>query len=231
MPRKIRKGKDSSRFALRARRPAASVGGALPAAPPPPATQTAPGPGSEVVLHCLTKPNAVAKNSSLQRHRLRRVRIRSESPIGLNRRGCSDWSDCARHRLGLYFHLLAHNQNVHAEDIVEFLRNLRRQIQRPLAVVWDRINIHDKPLVGRNNLARNPSIRTHRLPAYAPELNPDEGVWSYTKFARLANFAPTDVHELRHAVESELEDLRDRKELLASFIRHSGLPLRGGAIH
>ena len=136
-----------------------------------------------------------------------------------------------RHRLGLYFHLLAHNRNVHAEDIVEFLRSLRRQIQRPLEVIWDRINIHDKSRVVRKYLARNPSIHTHPLPAYAPELNPDEGVWGHTKHARLSNFAAADVHELRKVVRAELEDLRERKDLLASFVMHSGLPVRGKGIY
>jgi len=136
-----------------------------------------------------------------------------------------------RHRLGLCFELLEHNRNVHAEDIVAFLRSLRRQIQRPLDIVWDRINIHDKSRVVRNFLTRNPSIQTHRLPAYAPELNPDEGVWNYTKFTRLCNFAATDIHDLRATIQTELEDLRRRKDKLAALIRHSKLPLLGARIH
>jgi len=130
-----------------------------------------------------------------------------------------------RRRLGLYFHLLDTNRNVRADDVVEFLRHLRRQIQRPLDVIWDRCNIHDKALSVRKHLARNVNVRTHRLPAYAPELNPDEGVWNHTKFARLANFAAADAHELRWAVHRELDRLRGRKDLLASFVRHSGLPI------
>jgi len=136
-----------------------------------------------------------------------------------------------RHRLGLYFQLLEDNRNAHAEDIVKFLRLLRRQIQRPLAVIWDRINIHDHSRHVRQYLARNHHIRTHRLPAYAPELNPDEGVWNHTKFARLANFAARDVDDLRRAVTAELERLRYRKDLLAGFVRHSGLPIVIGDIH
>jgi len=136
-----------------------------------------------------------------------------------------------RHRLGLYFQLLEHNRNVHAEDIVSFLRNLRRQIQRPLDVIWDRINIHDNSRVVRKFLTRNPNIQTHRLPAYAPELNPDEGVWNHTKFSRLCNFAASDIHDLRATIQTELGDLRRRKDLLASFIRHSGLPMLAACIH
>jgi transposase len=136
-----------------------------------------------------------------------------------------------RHRLGLYFSLLPENTNVRSEDIIDFLRLLRRQIQRPLEVIWDRINIHDNSRQVRRYLARNRHLRTHRLPAYAPELNPDEGVWNHIKLARLANFAAVDVHDLRNTVHSELEGLRTRKNLLASFVRHSGLPLSVGDIY
>ena len=129
-------------------------------------------------------------------------------------------------RLGLYFRLLEDGRNVRAEDIVEFLRLLRRQIQRPLDVIWDRINIHDNSRVVQHYLSQNRHVQTHRLPAYAPELNPDEGVWNHTKFARLSNYAAADVNELRRTVYGELERLRKRSDLLRSFVRHSGLPVR-----
>src|SRR5262249_9199141 len=45
-----------------------------------------------------------------------------------------------RNRLGLYFKLLDDNRNAKAPDIVEFLRLIDRQLQRPLTIIWDRIN-------------------------------------------------------------------------------------------
>jgi transposase len=135
-----------------------------------------------------------------------------------------------RNRLGLYFKLLGDNKNAKAEDIVDFLRLIERQLQRPLTIIWDRINIHDRASLVKAYLRRHKRIKTCRLPAYAPELNPDEGVWNHTKYARLANFAPTDRKELRKTVEQELRRLRRRKDLLASFIRHTKLPMGSGAI-
>ncbi len=129
-----------------------------------------------------------------------------------------------RQRLGLYFQLLADNQNVRAPQVLEFLRLLRRQLRRPLTIIWDRSNVHRAKIVSEF-LAKNPRIVTKHFPAYAPELNPDEGVWGYTKFARLANRAAADCADLRHALITELSRLRKRPDLLASFIRHSRLPL------
>jgi transposase len=130
------------------------------------------------------------------------------------------------HRLGLYFRLLPDDENVHAEDMVEFLKLLKRHLRGPMTVVWDRSNTHDRAKVVRAYLAKHPEIKTERFPGYAPELNPDEGVWDHTKYARLPNFAPVDVKHLRRRLRHELRRLKQRPDLLASFIEHSGLPLR-----
>lgn len=134
-----------------------------------------------------------------------------------------------RRRLGLYFRLLPDNTNARAEDIVGFLKLLDRHLRRPLSIIWDRINIHDASTKVKAFLSRRCHIETHQLPAYAPELNADEGVWNHTKYARLANYAPADKDDLRSTLYHELGCLRSRKDLLASFIAHTRLPvgLRG----
>jgi transposase len=64
-----------------------------------------------------------------------------------------------------------------------------------------------------------------RLPAYAPELNPDELVWSWTKYGRPANLAAENTDVLWDAVVDELIYLHEHRDLLASFIVRTGLPL------
>jgi transposase len=98
--------------------------------------------------------------------------------------------------LNLHFHLLPDNTNIHAEHVVAYLRNLKAQIGGPLTVVWDGSWIHDRSRLVRAFLAEHPEIQTARLPAYAPEL----------------------ITEFKYA--------REHPELLASFIKGSGLPLR-----
>jgi len=132
----------------------------------------------------------------------------------------------SRKRVGLYFRLLPDDINVHGEDTVEFLRELRRQLPVPMTVLWDRGNVHDRSKAVRAFLAENPAIETERFPGYAPETNPDEGVWGYTKYGRLANFAPEDTAALRAALVAELERLHRRPKLLGSFIRHAKVPIR-----
>jgi len=131
-----------------------------------------------------------------------------------------------RRRLGLYFHLLPDDANTHAADIVAFLRKLGRHIPGSMTVLWDRANIHDWSRRVRAYLAEHPKVKTEKLPAYAPETNPDEMVWQHTKHGRLANFAPQDTAELRSALIEEFHRIHRKPELLAAFIRHAGVPVR-----
>jgi transposase len=131
-----------------------------------------------------------------------------------------------RRRLGLYFRLLPDDENVHGENTVAFLSQLKRHIPGPMTILWDRGNVHDRSKVVRAFLAKHPEIRAEKFPGYAPELNPDELVWGHTKYARLANFTTADTAELRRVLLEELERLDQQPELLATFIRHAGVRLR-----
>jgi transposase len=131
-----------------------------------------------------------------------------------------------RRRLGLHFRLLPDDTNVTGDRMVEFLRDLRRQLPCPMRIVWDRGNVHDRCKAVRAFLAEHPSIRTEQFPPYTPEANPDEGVWQHTKHGRLANFTPGGTAELREAVTAELTRLRRSPKLLAAFLRHAKIPIR-----
>src|SRR5262249_51161385 len=80
----------------------------------------------------------------------------------------------------LHFQLLQHN--VRGEDVVGYLRELKRKLRRPLTVLWDGSQVHSKSRLVRAFLAKHPEIIVEDLPAYAPELNPDELVWSWSKY-------------------------------------------------
>jgi transposase len=129
-----------------------------------------------------------------------------------------------RHLPGLVFQLLPDKENFHGEEVVAFLKLLRRQWRR-FTVVWDRSQIHSRSKVVRAYLAGHPEVVVEDLPGYAPELNPDELVWCWTKYGRLSNYAAPDLRELRDRVENELGDLREHPYRLLDFIDHTELPL------
>ncbi len=129
-------------------------------------------------------------------------------------------------RLNLHFHLLPDDETVTAEDTVAFLRQLKQDLGAPFTVIWDRSTTHDKSLLVRAFLATHPEIVTEKFPGYAPDLNPDELVWSYTKYGRMANLGADDLAALRLRLICELIELRHSPALLKSFINHVNLPLR-----
>lgn len=127
--------------------------------------------------------------------------------------------------LNLYFDLLPDNTNVHGEDVVGYLRKLRAHLGGPMTILWDGSRVHDPSAAVQAYLARHPDIRTERIPAYAPELNPAELVWAWTKYSRLGNLAADDTASLRDYIETELAYLRRHPKLLASFIEKTELSL------
>jgi transposase len=131
-----------------------------------------------------------------------------------------------RQRLGLYFQLLPKNINATAVETVDFLRHLKATLGGPLTVVWDRHSIHRKAGMVRAYLAQHPEIVAEDFPGYAPELNPDEQVWNWTKNSRLANRPADDADWLSDQLVEVLTELQQRPDLLAAFIDHSGLQLK-----
>jgi transposase len=136
---------------------------------------------------------------------------------------CVTLSPQARH-VGLYFGLWR-NHNVHGEEVVEFLEYLTHQLPGEWTVVWDRNNIHSKSKVVKAWLAIHPKVVVEDFPAYDPDANPDEWVWSWAKYGKLCNLCPADVEVLFDAVLHGLKELKQQPHLLASFVMDAGVPL------
>jgi DDE superfamily endonuclease len=131
-----------------------------------------------------------------------------------------------RRRPNLYFRLLPDNANAHGEDTVAFLARLRSEIKGPMTILWDRSKIHGRSSVVKAYLSKHPEIVTGDFPGYAPDADPDEGVWGWAKYHRLPNYAAESTTGLRSRLWDELSVLKKRPDLLASFIRHAEVPLR-----
>lgn len=134
-----------------------------------------------------------------------------------------------RRRVGLAYQMLADNANYRGGSIVRFVTAVRARLATPMVVVWDRIPVHSCASV-EEYLSTQADVTSELFPPYAPEINPADGVWRYIKQARLANYTPPSLEVLRSAVTAELESLRDRVDLLESFIRFTRLPIELGSV-
>jgi transposase len=108
--------------------------------------------------------------------------------------------------------------------IVDFLRQVLRQIPGTLLVIWDGAPIHRCRAV-KDCLAAGAAARLHleQLPGYAPDLNPDEGVWNLLTRAELSNRRCQDLAELRWELGLAIRRLRRTPQRLAACFRQCGL--------
>jgi hypothetical protein len=79
-------------------------------------------------------------------------------------------------------------------------------------------------MCGSAGPALGDAVAVIQLPAYAPDLNPTEGVWSHIKRS-LGNLAVTGVEHLAAVVKNRLKRVQYRPDLLDSFLSHTGLTL------
>ena len=92
-------------------------------------------------------------------------------------------------------------------------------------MLWDGLPAHRSKLM-RAWLRRQRSwLVVERLPGYAPELNPVEGLWSNLKGVELANLAGDTIGEVTAAAERGIQRIRGTHHLAYSFLRHCGLSL------
>lgn len=123
-------------------------------------------------------------------------------------------------RLGLYYQL--YFDNIGQEEVCMFLRGLLRHLRGPVIVLLDNSSTHQgEPL--QRLLRQHSRLHLEHFPSYAPELNPDEGVWSLAKRA-LANSCPNDLEELVEDVIDSINNVRSSRQKLRGCIVQSDLP-------
>jgi transposase len=110
-----------------------------------------------------------------------------------------------------------------AAAVVGFLRVLLRKISGNLVVIWDGSPIHRGHEI-KDFLKRGAAKRLHleQLPGYAPDLNPDEGIWNYLKRVELGNVCCANLDQLQRKLIQAKERLRHKKEIIKSCSRQCG---------
>jgi transposase len=110
--------------------------------------------------------------------------------------------------------------------IVRFLQHLLQHVPGKLLVLWDGAPIHRSQPV-KEFLASGAAARLHLepLPAYAPDLNPDEGIWRYLKRVELRNVCCTELWEVAYELRLAVRRLRRKAAVLRACFAQAGCPL------
>jgi transposase len=114
--------------------------------------------------------------------------------------------------------------SVNSEALIETLEHVQRKIPGKIILVWDRASIHLSKIT-KAYLQRHPEILVEQLPAYAPQLNPEEYCHGNVK-QRLKNARPESKEEIRSLLDRGFARLRHRPDLLLGFFHNAGLSVR-----
>lgn len=111
-------------------------------------------------------------------------------------------------------------------DFRDLLVRTRAQLGGPIVLVWDNLRIHlTAPL--REFIAANADWFTvFQLPSYAPDLNPQEGIWSVVK-RDIGNLAAADLSQITRAVKCRLKQIQYRPDLVDGCLAGTGLVIDG----
>ena len=122
----------------------------------------------------------------------------------------------------LYFHCQDHAIN--SEDVVTFLEHLLREVPGHLVIVWDGSPIHRSRVI-KEFLANGAAPRLHleRLPAYAPELNPDAGIWQQLKGVEMRNLCCFNLPHLRKEIRNAVKRVRRKPRIIQGCFAGAGL--------
>ncbi len=124
---------------------------------------------------------------------------------------------------------LAFHQHPDAYDtdsLIGALEQLRRFLGGQKAtLLWDGLPAHRSRVMHAWLRRQRSWLVVEPLPAYAPELNPVEALWSNLKGVELANLAGDTLGEVIAAAERGIQRIRNTHHLAYSFLRHCGLSL------
>jgi transposase len=89
--------------------------------------------------------------------------------------------------------------------------------------LWDRLPAHRSRALRAWLATQRSWLVVERLPAYAPKLNPTEGLWSSLKAVELANLPCPTLAEVIDQAHRGIERVRGTPRLAYSFLRRTGL--------
>ena len=109
---------------------------------------------------------------------------------------------------------------LNGESFVELLKKLMHRRKKPLRLVLDGLPAHKTKAVKTYVASTQGRLTVHILPGYAPELNPDERVWSHAKRTGNTRRPLQQGEKLEPRMAAQLAEIGNNPKLVRSFFRH-----------
>lgn len=109
-------------------------------------------------------------------------------------------------------------------DFRDLIVRARTQLGGPVVLVWDNVRLHLTAGMREFIAANADWLTVFQLPTYAPDLNPQEGMWSMIK-RDIGNLAAADLTQITTAVKRRLKKIQYRSDLVDGCLAATGLTL------
>jgi transposase len=111
---------------------------------------------------------------------------------------------------------------IDSAKVICAVRYFQRRFGRRLLLVWDRLNAHRSAVTRQFLAAQAHAVAVAYLPAYAPELNPEEQCNAWVK-RTLENALPNSVDDLAALARRGFRRLQRHPAMIVTFFHHAGL--------
>ena len=118
------------------------------------------------------------------------------------------------------FWFATYQGGLNGESFVELLKKLMHRRKKPLHLILDGLPAHKTKVVKTHVISTQGRLTLHFLPGYAPELNPDELVWSYAKRTGNARRPLQKGEKLELRISAQLAEIANNPKLVRSFFKH-----------
>jgi transposase len=115
------------------------------------------------------------------------------------------------------FWAVTYDGKLNAESFIVFLEDFMKGRTEKVFLVIDGHPAHTAKAVERYVKSLGGRLELHRLPTYAPDLNPDEFLWSHMKTNGVSKKPLKQNESLRNRVEEDLLQIKANPELVRSF--------------
>ena len=129
------------------------------------------------------------------------------------------------YRLRIHRGRKGERRSMSEEDYAGLFTAAHQELHAPVILIWDNLNTHISAAMHALIGARSGWLTEVRLPSYAPELNPAEGVWANMKNG-LGNLAASTVDQLAATMGNRLRRIQHRPVLISGFLAQTGLTLQ-----
>ena len=108
---------------------------------------------------------------------------------------------------------------LNGELFVELLKQMMYRRRKSVHLILDSLPAHKRAIVSEYVASTEGRLTLHFLPGYAPDLNPDELVWSHVKRTGTARRPLQKGEKLREKIEEQLARIQRLPSLIRSFFK------------